>query len=179
MSSNENLGFKIRIETDELAENPRELFDHLGIMLCWHRTYILGDKQPRYSPDECEFSEDIIRLPLYLYDHSGITMSTEPFSCRWDSGQVGWIYAQKGAEGLTDKEIIRALKSEVKEYDYYLRGEVYGFAIESPSGEIVDSCWGFYGDLDYCKEEAQASLDYFVEEARVQLMQEQEEEVYG
>ena len=34
-------------------------------------------------------------LPLYLYDHSGITMSTGPFSCPWDSGQVGWIYASK------------------------------------------------------------------------------------
>ncbi len=34
-------------------------------------------------------------LPLYLYDHGGITMSTGPFSCRWDSGQVGWIYAEK------------------------------------------------------------------------------------
>jgi len=34
-------------------------------------------------------------LPLYLYDHSGITMSTSVFSCPWDSGQVGWIYASK------------------------------------------------------------------------------------
>jgi hypothetical protein len=34
-------------------------------------------------------------LPLYLYDHGGITMSIGPFSCPWDSGQVGWIYAPK------------------------------------------------------------------------------------
>ncbi len=34
-------------------------------------------------------------LPLYLYDHGGITMRTNPFSCPWDSGQVGWIYAPK------------------------------------------------------------------------------------
>jgi len=34
-------------------------------------------------------------LPLYLYDHGGITMSTGAFSCPWDSGQVGWIYAPK------------------------------------------------------------------------------------
>ena len=35
-------------------------------------------------------------LPLYLYDHGGITMSTNPFSCPWDDGgQVGWIYASK------------------------------------------------------------------------------------
>jgi len=32
-----------------------------------------------------------IILPLYLYDHSGITMNTTGFSCGWDSGQVGYI----------------------------------------------------------------------------------------
>lgn len=40
-------------------------------------------------------SEKYIVLPLYLYDHSGITMNTTGFSCPWDSGQVGWIYASK------------------------------------------------------------------------------------
>lgn len=34
-------------------------------------------------------------LPLYLYDHSGITMNTCGFTCKWDSGQVGWIYCTK------------------------------------------------------------------------------------
>lgn len=42
--------------------------------------------------------KDIILLPLYLYDHSGLSMSTGSFVGRavhaeWDSGQVGYIYA--------------------------------------------------------------------------------------
>ena len=40
-------------------------------------------------------SQKFLMLPLYLYDHSGITMNTTGFSCPWDSGQVGWIYASK------------------------------------------------------------------------------------
>ena len=40
-------------------------------------------------------TDQYVILPLYLYDHSGITISTRPFSCPWDSGQVGWIYASK------------------------------------------------------------------------------------
>ena len=40
-------------------------------------------------------SQKYLMLPLYLYDHSGITMNTTGFSCPWDSGQVGWIYASK------------------------------------------------------------------------------------
>ena len=38
-------------------------------------------------------------MPLWLYDHSGITMScgarTGQYADRWDSGQVGWILAMK------------------------------------------------------------------------------------
>ena len=42
-----------------------------------------------------EYLGKYVILPLYLYDHGGITMSTGAFSCSWDSGQVGWIYAEK------------------------------------------------------------------------------------
>ena len=35
-----------------------------------------------------EQMDGMVILPLYLYDHSGITMNTCGFSCPWDSGQV-------------------------------------------------------------------------------------------
>lgn len=35
----------------------------------------------------------MIYLPVYIYDHSGVEVRAgEPFSCKWDSGQVGYIY---------------------------------------------------------------------------------------
>ena len=37
--------------------------------------------------------QKFVILPLYLFDHSGITMNTTGFNCRWDSGVVGWVYA--------------------------------------------------------------------------------------
>lgn len=55
-------------------------------------------------PDEmlrmCEKYGDVAIQPLYLYDHSGISMSTSSFVGRarhaeWDSGQVGYIYLDK------------------------------------------------------------------------------------
>ena len=36
-----------------------------------------------------ESIDGFVFLPLYLFDHSGITMNTSGFSCPWDSGQVG------------------------------------------------------------------------------------------
>jgi hypothetical protein len=106
-------------------------------------------------------AQHIIELPLYLYDHSGITMSTGSFSCPWDSGQVGFIYvriadvkAEYGWKVLTKarrERIEEYLRNEVRTYDDYLTGNVYGFVIEELDNatgewEQVDSCWGFYGD---------------------------------
>ena len=99
-----------------------------------------------------------ICLPLFLYDHSGITISTsESYPDKnWDAGQVGFIIATKAAirecysiKHVTKKYIEKAkeiLLGEIKVYDQYLRGDVYGFMIETPDGEHINSCWGFYGD---------------------------------
>jgi hypothetical protein len=103
-------------------------------------------------------------LPLYLYDHSGITMNTGGFSCPWDSGQVGFIYARKDYADKETPDPMKCLEGEVKEYDQYISGEVYGFVIEDPEGHVdEESCWGFFG-YDYCLEEAERTADYMYKE---------------
>jgi hypothetical protein len=132
-------------------------------MVCWHNRYCLGDKKNmcrEYEDPREWFKENIdeeagdVVLPLYLYDHSGITMRCAPFSCPWDSGQVGFIYAkadtiQKEWGDPKDPKVreraAEYLKGEVRTYDYYLTGSVWGFVYEGPDGED-DSCWGFYGE---------------------------------
>jgi len=100
-------------------------------------------------------SNHLVILPLYLYDHSGITMNTTGFTCRWDSGQVGYIYIDK-EKALKEyggkifsrqlkKRLTSYLKSEVEVYDQYLTGDVYGFQLLDPEGEEIDSSWGFFG----------------------------------
>ena len=150
----------LRIEVDPDPVNWREEGDcHVGTMVCWHGRYILGDEQPKEDPQDYEegLPEDRIQLPLYLYDHSGITMSTSEFSCPWDSGQVGFIYTtpERLKELGVDKEkAIECLQIEVKEYDQFLTGQVYGFTLfkmvtcgdcGNTEEEHIDSCWGFYG----------------------------------
>lgn len=106
--------------------------------------------------------EHYVILPLYLYDHSGITMNTTGFDCLWDSGQVGYIYASKAkaeAEGL-GVSLEEFLKSEVETYDQYLTGDVWGYSIEDEHGNHIDSCWGFYGQK-YCIEEAKEKAEHF------------------
>lgn len=88
-------------------------------------------------------SDVAICLPLYLYDHGGVTMSHGSFSDPWDSGQVGWHYMTKDVlqrefEGDETRGYKR-LEAELKEYDNYLRGYCYWFACGD------DSCGGFIG----------------------------------
>jgi len=117
----------------------------------------------------------IFILPLYLYDHSGLTMNTSPFSCPWDSGQVGWIYVKKEdvrkewkvkqiSPKLKEKSIDN-LKVEVEVYDQFLRGDIFGRIIYH-DGEDVGSCWGFYGDPEaYMIPDAKAEVDALIKES--------------
>lgn len=113
---------------------------------------------------------DIVMLPLYAYEHGGITISASygyPYSDRWDGGQCGYIWTDKettkewvgGYEEdgiffeLTEQNwktcAIQNMLDEVKTYDQYLQGEVYGYELEKlVDGEwdYVDSCSGFYSD---------------------------------
>jgi len=164
----------LKIVRDEYADSPRG-WDNLGTMACWHGRYILGDEQPRVSPEE--FTKDLPKgtliLPLYLYDHSGITISTSPFSCPWDSGQVGIIYVtpeklmeQFSVNELTEETLKKAtevLQSEVNTYDQYLQCDVWGYILENEcgecgqsTGESEESCFGFYGD---CLDDIKSHLD--------------------
>lgn len=159
----------LRICREVYPDDPRS-WDNLGTMVCWHRRYTLGDEHDYKTPEA--FLEFIRRnaprsviLPVFLYDHSGITVSTVPFTCRFDSGQVGFIYvtpdrireeygASRISAGLR-KRVEDILRAEVETYDQYLRGDVYGFVLEKEtvcdvcqikSVDQEDSCWGFFGD---------------------------------
>jgi hypothetical protein len=102
--------------------------------------------------DLLEILDDhIVILPVYLYDHSGLSVNTVGFSCRWDSGQVGWIYAKyddlyRTIGRLDIEKAENLLKAEVEEYDHYLTGQCYGFKLYEGDSEI-NSCWGFLGDM--------------------------------
>jgi len=179
---------QLAIEADPYIENRIDYWEN-GIG--WRRLSIkypnLTESQDAF--DECEKRIDTIiekaidqyyiMLPLYLYDHSGITISTGPFNCPWDSGQIGYIYIaikdvlkeynKKRMSKKLRQKAIDLLRAEVNTYDDYLTGSIYGYMIESANEEneieCDDSCWGFYG-YDHEKsgllESAKSSIDYAI-----------------
>ncbi len=158
-------GYKIEIHHDQHGgESPRD-WDNAGTMAIYHRRYAFGDKLEFSNTDDLDeylASGDCYVLPIYMYDHGGVTISTSPFSCGWDSGQVGYIYITKEkakAEGLSDP--LATLENEVKNMDSYIRGEVYGYIVYDADGNELDSCWGYLGEMDWCIEEAKSVADYY------------------
>jgi hypothetical protein len=122
----------------------------------------------------------IIWLPVYMYDHSGITINTTGFShCdsqRWDWGQLGFIYISKKKARkeyswkVLNKARIEKLKGylegEIETYDDYLTGNVYRYTIELPDGTEDDTCGGYYGS-DHEKSgllgDAKNAIDYAIQ----------------
>lgn len=193
-------GRKLRlvIEQDENPEDPR-CWDNLGTMLCYHRGYNLGDCNSKKETEEqldeiCRKygksdeeldeemtmlekfrfileQEDIYGLPLYLYEHSEISISTGRVD-NFDSSFVGIIFVEKETffaqtcrkdDCDWKKEAEEMLRVEIETYSKYLEGEVYGWVLYEPviitkhnmkgeelskftveEGEVVDSMGGFY-----------------------------------
>jgi len=159
-------GFDINISVDECPLNPLVDWDNASTMVCQHGRYSLGNEKHGVDLSECNNWDDVKQaiidqknplaiLPLYLYDHSGITINTTGFSCNFDSGQVGFIFIDQagcdlvgydedwlktGYNGKTGTEALEeVMRSDVEIYDNYISGQVYSF-------EVCDeSCGGFFG----------------------------------
>jgi hypothetical protein len=160
----------VLIYLDEAPENPRENCDNASTMWCWHRRYNLGDKdsdKPRHEDfDGWEAIAEYIRenhcilamKPLYLMDHSGISISTGEFACRWDSGPVGFIFvtedhhlrmmndaADKATRVAWAEKVIRG---DVEVYDDYLTGAVFRrevLDLTALNDTDRDNCGTYYG----------------------------------
>ena len=164
-------GKTLAIHLDEWPENPRDAMDCLGTMLCWNRRYDMGsraDKTVRreFDPDHYQGWEELekavstslkpaVILPVFMYEHSGVSLNTTGFSCPWDSGRVGFILATRqqiltffDKKRLTQELRERAKKvlaDEVETYSSWVNGDVYGFTVtDDETDEVIDSCSGFY-----------------------------------
>jgi len=161
------------IYIDDTPCSPRE-DDNFGTLIAFHSKYDLSDNKDFTQEELIEHiqRDDIFALPVYMYEHSGIALSTTPFSCEWDSGQVGYIFVtyDKMLNVFGEVDLNRAqecLVSEIEEYSNYLKGEVYGYQIYKKGdceycSDSVHSCWGYIG-YEWVQEEVKDQLKYFEE----------------
>ena len=150
--------YEYEIVQDTNPTDPRE-WDNITTMICFHNRYTIGDKHEYESnnyngwqelKEQIESDYKVLMIkPLYLYDHSGITISTSSFSCQWDSGQIGWV--------IIDEKRLQ-----------YITGDCYGYKIYEVEvcdkghehKTELDSCWGYY-DEDDCTNEAKGIIEHY------------------
>ncbi len=147
----------LEIIYDECAISPRE-WDNLGTIITVNqRNYKLGEIQTDEIDEKLKEYDIGLILPLFMLDHSSVSLSTRDFNDKWDSGQIGYVfvtkeklkeeYSVKRIGKKTLEKAKRVLESEIKTYGQYVNGEVYGFKITEQKNnetENIDACSGFY-----------------------------------
>lgn len=149
---------------EDFAENPQVTWDNLGHCEFFHKRYKFGNENLFTDHIEAQnyaLSNKVISLPVYMYEHSGITISTTSFNCQWDSGLLGYIWVSKenvrnefGVKSINKKlkeKVLDILQAQINLLDDYVQGNVFGFkVIDKNTNQEIDSCWGFYG-IDFSK----------------------------
>lgn len=77
--------------------------------------------------------------------------------CRWDTSRYAGVLIWQNPPGdmgaKTPEDRAKDAQAFLDEYNAWANGYVYGYIVEDPEGEHLDSCWGFY-DVKYMLTEA-------------------------
>lgn len=158
----DNNGRFFKLFYDEYSESPR-LDDNVATILTWERDY--------NSPDENddtfeEFAEkhgvdvskgcnldsvmDAMReegyyvVPVYALHHGVSHYSIDDFNDPWDSGVAGIAFCKK-QKGLPDNDdyLRSIIDDEIKAYDAWVNGEVYGIILFDKNEDVLDVSSGY------------------------------------
>lgn len=198
ITANNGDKYRLCIECDSSAENPRT-WDNVATIHVWWGNYNIGDEKPEWSHNPCEILSklyhdisgkcsrgEIARIitkinetnlalifPVYVYEHSGITLGLSDYGDKWDSGLAGYVYITKEkafsefSECTDDNWKEKAkdcINAEIETLRDYVEGNVYWYRLEALSHvvqtryydgrvfeydtwvETDESCGGFYGN---------------------------------
>lgn len=155
----------LKLETGEDGEER---------LLAWYKSMITGragwDEVENYSDyrdketlaravAECSEAPSLLQGKMVLktvhrMEHSRVAYSTGSFGDPWDSGAVGFIYADEDDAArfgipATDRErIAKILDEEVERYSEWADGETYMVALCDAEGGLIDLVGGYIGDED-------------------------------
>ena len=165
-------GHFFKLFYDEYSESPR-LDDNVATILTWERNYNSPDENDdtfeefaeKHGVDvsqECNLDSvmdamrkldsvmDAMRkegyyvVPVYALHHGVSHYSTNDFHDPWDSGVVGIAFCKK-QKGLYDNDdLLRSIiEDEIKVYDAWVNGEVYGIDLLGQDETVLDTSAGY------------------------------------
>lgn len=170
----------LEIFHDEMPDNPRYHNDITKLIL-FHRRYNLGDSHGYNQRDYSNWGQmeaDIIErekpgviLPVYMYEHSGVVLSTSSFNDRWDSGQIGFVTIDwKTAQGMKIEQAVTLIEEQLRDYTAYLNGDVYLYKISElltcnlgcQHKQYVTDAFCYY-DMDHCYSDGIEQLESYLD----------------
>jgi hypothetical protein len=143
-------GKKVEVYHDEGAMNPIHDFDMATGFYFFHKRYDVGHKHEidtdlydSYADlANGEFGEKDLVLPVFCYSKRVFELSLTPFSCPWDSGQLGFAVVHDHIiQDEFDGDRIKALnclKAELELYNHYLNGRTYGYISYDAEGNDIN-----------------------------------------
>ena len=149
--------YSYTIEQDTDASNPRDEWDNLSTFYGSSSRYNVGGKKDveyLYSESLKEQIEQLRKEKAVIVEFSSNAgtcyavversqLKKEYLDYRY-SMRKALYYARKSAQG------------EIDTFLAWANGEVYGYQVKGENGEILDSCWGFYGEWGYEEAEKEA-----------------------
>lgn len=97
--------------------------------------------------------EKIVLKTVYRMEHSGVAYSTSSFGDPWDSGAVGFIWADDddvsswfGGVPISREKVSKRLDFEVERYSQWVGGETYAVMLSDAEDNILDCVCGYIGD---------------------------------
>ena len=154
-------GYRIKIRQDDNYESPNDWDDEDLFLVYDHRQFYVkrkgfepsrifdylhaksqvdddNDPEGDYQEEMDSYAEynDYWIFPVDAYIHSGVHISlanTKDYpDRRWDVSTSGYILVERETWNNFD-DAVEAAEGLIKEWNYYLSGEVYGFIIEKPN----------------------------------------------
>ncbi len=153
-------GYTITVEQDENPLNPDEMGENVVFLSTNHRDFKMDP--PKDVTDNINWKQ-WKKFPLYAYIHSGVSLSLRndiyPFNDRFDACQVGNVFVKKSKrKGFNLEEVAQ---SYVNAWNDFLSGDVWVYIIDK-DGEQIDSCGGFYSDVEFVMDEARDAVDELI-----------------
>lgn len=154
----------VSIEQDSGSGNPRDEFDNLSTFYAVKNARcITGGK----SDVEYNYRDSLDSVIRELKSEGAVIVpfDSNPGECFAVIERSAIIAEYKGYSLRSALYHARqCAKGEIQEFLDWTNGKVYGYIIkDNDTGQILDSCFGFYG-LKYCEEEAQSQAEYYDKE---------------
>lgn len=183
----EHDGLTVELHYDETAGDPFEEMDQAAELVWLDREQAYKNVGGKVSVDWGHYLDPdplvsvahgaryltmmrgyLVALPFTYTDYGsgGVRASLVDPSYDLAAGYV--CVHPRGIELTGAPDPAEAARQDFEVWRAWVEGECCGYVVRAANGEVLDSCWGYYGEVDYVREEAKRSAGAIAKERREQ-----------